>query len=91
MHDVTAALSNYFSENRHTQQRQIADDVQNLVAHKLVAKSQASRIQHPVGREHNGVVEGAAADQVGAAQRLDFIGEAKGARGRYLATEGAVG
>src|SRR3712207_7561412 len=46
-----------------------ADDVENLVADELVRPPQGRLVEHPFGRQDDGVVERAAADEVGAAQR----------------------
>src|SRR6185369_17696398 len=70
--------------------RQVADDVENFMPHKFVAKSQPGLVQHAVRRQHYRVVEGTAADQVSAAQAFDLIGEAEGARGGNLPAERAV-
>ena len=90
MHDVTAALRNYLAQNRHTQQRQIANDVQNLVAHKLVRKAQAGFIQHAVLRQHDGVVKRTALNQIRSTQGFDFFDESKSARRSNVARERTV-
>ena len=55
--NVAAPLSPEASQERHSQQRQIADDVQNLVAHKLIPKAQRRVVHHSFGREHDGIIE----------------------------------
>ena len=56
MQKVTAALSFDAAQKHHAQQRKVADDVQNLVAHELVGKAQAVFVQHPVLGEHDDLV-----------------------------------
>src|ERR1044072_1896446 len=90
MHDVAASFRHNSTQDRHAQQRQVADDVQNLVTHELVTKSQASLIQHPVRRKDDGIIERAAAYKVGASQSFNFIGKAKRSRRGDLLAEGAV-
>jgi hypothetical protein len=47
VHDVAAALGNDLSNDWHSQQRKIADDVQDLVPHKLIAKAPAGYDRDP--------------------------------------------
>ncbi len=50
--------------DRRTKQRKVADDVENLVARKLVLESQRVFAQHRFVADHNGALETAALDQV---------------------------
>src|SRR5687767_4482292 len=84
---MAAALGADEAEKRHPEEREVADDVEYLVADELVGAAQGLLVEHPVGREHDGVVERAAADEVGAPERLDLLGEAEGAGRGNLAGE----
>ena len=59
-------------------QRQVADHVEDLVAHELVFEAQ--RVQHAGVADDDGVLERAAERQAVLAQPLHFLQEAEGAR-----------
>ena len=40
VYTVTSALSVYVTQHRHPEQREVADDVHDLVAHKLIRKAE---------------------------------------------------
>ena len=90
VHDVAAAFGNDLAQNWHSQEREVADDVEDLVTHEFVAEAQACFIQHSFRREYDGVVERPATNQVCASQFVDLVGEAKRARGGDVAAEGAI-
>ena len=71
-------------EQRMPDQIQIADRVQNLMAHKLVVIAQAVRIEDAVLVHDDGVLQRPAARQTDAAQHLHVLHEAEGARGGSL-------
>ena len=66
-------------------QRQIANHVQNLVAHELVLEPQ--RVEHAGFAEDDGVLERAAERQAALAQHLDFLQEAERPRRRDFVDE----
>ena len=66
-------------DDRRAGEIEIADRVEQLVAHELVGVAQAAAVQHPVAADHDGVVERAAARQPGRAQALDIVEQAEGA------------
>ena len=80
MQQVAAAFGLHSAQQGHSQQGQIADDVENLVAHELVGKTQSGFVQHAVLGQHDGVVQRAAANQIRASQSFDFFDESKSAR-----------
>src|SRR6185295_925721 len=90
MQKMAAALGAHPAENRHSQQRQIANDVQNLMAHELVRKPQARFIQHAVLCQYDRIVERAAPNQVSFPQSFDFFDESKSARRSNIAGERSV-
>src|SRR6266508_4842764 len=90
MHDVSAALGNHSTKNGHSQKSKIANNVQNLVTHKLIRETQSGLIQHTFGGQHDCVFQRTAADQICAPQRLDLLGKTKGACCRDLATKAAI-
>ena len=55
--DVAAAFGDDLAHDGHSQQRKVADDVEDLVTHKFVAKTQTCLIQHSVTRQHDRVIE----------------------------------
>ena len=66
MEYVAAALCADAPEERHAEQREVADDVEDFVPHELVGAAKRSLIQHAVGREHYRVLKRAAAGQASA-------------------------
>jgi len=66
-------------------QRQIADRIEHLVAHELVGKAQALRIEHAVFADHQRVVERGAEREARAPELGDVLHEAEGARARDVA------
>src|SRR5258706_2794610 len=90
MQQVTAALCRDPAEQRHTQQSQVANNVENLVAHELVFPAQTRFIQHAIPRQDDGFIERTAANQIRASQRFDFFDKSKRSRGSNLAGKRAV-
>src|SRR5262249_44076803 len=81
---VPGARRAHVTQHGHSGERQVADDVQNLVAHKLVVESQRLLIEDAVARQRDRVFERAAARQTVLAQRLDFLYESEGSGRRAL-------
>ena len=55
--EMTTAFGTHTAEQRHAEQGEVADDVEDFVADKFVARAQRCLVQHGVGREHDGVVD----------------------------------
>src|SRR5688572_17040024 len=87
---MAAALGDYFAGDGHSQQREIAYDVEYLVTDKLVVKPQRGLVEHTVRRQNDGVVERAAQGEICPSQHVDLVCKAKGAGRRYLFAERAV-
>src|SRR5260370_21795492 len=77
MQQVPAPLSRYASQQRHAQERQVTDDVQNLVTDKLVGKAQPRFIQHAVSGQDDGVIERSSANQVRPSQCFNLLDKSK--------------
>src|ERR1051326_6374692 len=90
VHDVPTAFGDNLAENRHTQKREIADDVQNLVTYELISKTKTRLIQHSFRRQHDRIVERTAANQVCTSQRFDLVRKPKRPRRGDVTTESAV-
>src|SRR5262245_15420675 len=74
MNSMTRALGIYLTQDRHAEQRQIADDVDDLVAHELVGEPQTLTVENSAfRRKHDRVIERSAPRQPKASQRLDLI------------------
>ena len=83
---VAAAVRDEMADHREADERQIADDVEDLVADELVLEAQRV-VQHAGLSEHDRVVERAAERQAALPQHLDFLQEAKRAGRRNLLDE----
>ena len=57
VHDVAAAFGDNLPQYRHSQERQIADNVENFVTHEFISETQTCFIQHSIGRQYDRVVE----------------------------------
>src|SRR5215203_1681449 len=90
MNRVTGFFRLYFAENRHPEEREIADYVENLVAHEFVRETQRIFVEHPVGRQDNRVVERAAERQISFAEHFDFLRKSERASRCDFAPERAV-
>jgi hypothetical protein len=69
------------------EQREIAAQVEHLVAHELVGPAQALRVHHLLVVEHDGVVERATACEARVPERVHLAQEAERARRRDVALE----
>src|SRR5215471_6550502 len=87
---MAAAFGPHPREQRHPQQGQIANDIENLVTHEFISVAQAGFIEHAVPRQNYSVVERASANQICAAQSLDFFDKSEGARRGNVACERSV-
>ena len=85
---VAAANGAVGGEQRLAGQGQIADGVENLVAHEFVGEAQAFRIEHAILGDHQRIGERGAERVAGAPQFGDVLHEAEGAGARDLAAEG---
>ncbi len=90
MHDVTTPFRGDAAQQRHTEQCQIADDVQDLVSHKLIPEAQLLFVHHSFRREHDGVIERATADQIRPLQLFNLRGKAERAGRGNLAIERSI-
>src|SRR5215813_3028078 len=79
VHGMAGAFSDDMADQGMAQQRQISDQVENLVAAKLVRKPQAFGIHHSLPRQHHRVLKRPTPDQTAVTQYLNFLQEAKGA------------
>ena len=75
---MAGAMRDDVTDDGISDQRQVADDIENLVADEFVFETQ--RIQHAGVADHDGVLERAAERQAVLAQPLHFLEEAEGAR-----------
>jgi hypothetical protein len=76
---------------RAAQQREVPDDVQDLVPHELVRVAERLGGEHGVVADHDGVLEGAALDQAVLDQVLDLLEETERARVGDVAPPGFRG
>src|SRR5579872_99490 len=81
---MARAVRNYVPQNLFPQQRQITNEVQHLVPHKLIIKSQR-RILHAISGKHDTVLSRCPADQSHIAHLLLILSRAEGASRRDLA------
>ncbi len=78
------------AEQRVAEQRQVADRVEDLVAHELVLEAQLV-VEHAGLADHHRVLEAAAQGEAVPAQRLHLAQEAERARGGDALREGLAG
>ena len=70
---VSAALCFNSGKERQSKQGKIADNINDLVPHKLVVKSQSILVhQAPFGGQDDRILEAASADQSKVSERLDL-------------------
>ncbi len=77
---VTGLVTAECANEAVTEQVKIADGIQDLVLHELVAIAQAVFIQHPEVIEYDGIIEATAQGQLAFTQLLDFVHETEGTR-----------
>ena len=75
---VAATMDDQMADDRMADERQVADDVENLVADELVLEAQ--RVERPGLAEHDGVVERPAQRESALTHHLDVLEEAERAR-----------
>src|SRR6266568_9240629 len=75
MQEMAAALCFDPSKDGHSQQGQVPDNVENLMADKLVGKTEAGFVEHAFFGQDDGIIQRATADQTGLPQSLDFLDE----------------
>ena len=69
----------HVADDRMPEERQVADPVEDLVAHELVLEAQLV-VEDPGLTDHDGVVEASPEGQAAPSQHLDLPQEAEGAR-----------
>ena len=84
MHRVAGFFRDHVAQQRLADQRQIADQIQRLVAAAFVCEAQAAGIQDRLAIEAHGVFERRAANQTHVAHLVELIFETEGARRRDL-------
>src|SRR5690606_12618767 len=90
MYGVAAFFGCYLSFKRHTQKREIADDVENLMADEFVVEPERVFVKHSVGRKHDSAVERSAEREVCLSQHFYFVRKTKSACRRDLAAERTI-
>ena len=70
---VTGFMEDYVSQYGHSEKREIADGIQNLVPDKLVVVSKAIIIEYFMLVDHNHIVQGAASGKPVLSKVLDFM------------------
>src|SRR5579863_10335695 len=90
MHGVTGAVGDHFAENLLAQQREISDQVENLVAHEFVGETERA-VLDAVAREHDAVFPRRSANQSHVAHGLLVLARAEGAGGGNVLQVAAVG
>ena len=78
------------ADHRHAQKREVADGVEDLVAHELIGEAKPLGVQDVEVVHHHGVLQGTAPRQARAVQLLHVALEAESARPRDLLPEGAA-
>ena len=76
---MAAAFGGYFGLERHSEQSEIADDVEDLVADKFVVEAERRFVEHSVGRENNCIIERAAESEIRFAEHFDLVSKAESA------------
>ena len=82
MQRMTGAMRDDVPDDGMAHQGEVADDIENLVAHELVVEPK--RVEHVGVADDDGVFERAAERQAVLAQPFHFLQEAEGARGRNV-------
>src|SRR5262249_23691071 len=83
MHRMASLVGDDATNQRFSDQGQVANVVQNLVSHKLVFKPQ-DIVQDAVVGEYDGILERSSSNQTILLEFLHFAIEAKGSCRRYL-------
>ena len=81
---MTGARGDNVRLQRHAQQRDVTDDIQNLVAHELILKAQAFLRNDLIALDHDRAIERAAFDLAELEQLLDVLVNRERPRGRDL-------
>src|SRR6185503_12797946 len=82
----------YAAQNRHSKQCEVADDVHDLVTHKLIPKSKPIPVHYSTfRREDDRIFKGASSSKTQVAQCFHFFKKAKRSRGSNLSGELPVG
>ena len=74
---VTALEARELADQTRTEQVEVAERVEHLVPHELVAETQAVFIQHAVVVHHDRVVEAASERALACARSLEILQEAE--------------
>ncbi len=86
--DVPALVADDVALDRAADEREVPEQVEDLVAHELVGEAQRRLVHDAGGTDDDGIVHRAAFDQALLAQPLDILPEDEGARGGDLVLEG---
>ena len=86
---VAGAMRDDVTDDGISDQRQVTDDIENLVADEFVVKTQ--RVQHAGVADHDRILERAAESKTVLPQPLHFLEEAEGARRGDVVREGGFG
>src|SRR5579859_157925 len=90
MHGVSSAVGYHFADNAFSQQGQVANQIQYLVAHKFIGIAQGP-VLNAFARQHNHIFFIGPSDQAHVAQRNFILKKAEGARRGDLAQIRAAG
>src|ERR1022692_2079110 len=89
MHGVAGGVGHYRTQYLFPDQRQVTDQVQYLVAYKLVIKTQWG-VQNFVAVQHDGILHRRPADQSLLPHGIGFMQKSESARRRYFTQIAAV-
>src|SRR5438093_637502 len=84
---VAGATAFELADHRGGGECEIADGVENLVAHEFVAKALQLRIENALAVDRERVGERGAVCEAGAPQGIELVQKSEGARGRDVAPE----
>ena len=75
MQRMAGAVCRQTAKNLLADEREVAKEIENLVAYELVRIAQRGLVEHAVFGQHDRVLERSAADQARGLKRLDFMVE----------------
>ena len=74
---MSRSVCDNVTDEGYSQKRKVSDQIEDLVAHKLIVESKARFIDDPVIRQHNGIVQGSSLAEPPSPQCLNFIQKPK--------------
>lgn len=80
-------LSGYLALDRHSDQGEIPNNIQDLVPDKFIVESQWCIVKHAVRRKDDRIVEGAPESKVCLSQHFDLMCKAESSGGSDLLSE----